>query len=92
MPENETEDDAFVSYLLGGGGGDCDGLSIDHLAHDATRAVGGAHQNGIDAELLRRNALQAAEERVGRSIAAGKSDPEPSKECAEERVEPAAFA
>ena len=47
------------------------------------------HQHGIDAKLLRGDLLQAAEERVGGSVAAGERDAEPAEECAEERIEPA---
>ena len=74
VPEDEAEDDAFVADLFGGGGGDGDGLGVDHFAHDAAGAICGAHQDGIDAELLRGDPLQATEERVGRCVAAGERD------------------
>src|ERR1700756_1131027 len=43
----------------------------------------------MDAELLRSDALQAAEESVGGSVAAGERDAEPAEECAEKWIEPA---
>src|SRR5579862_1979624 len=42
MPEHEPEDAALVSDLVRGRRGDDDGLRVDHLAHDAARAVRGA--------------------------------------------------
>ena len=88
VPEDEAEDGAFVADLVGGGGGDADGLRVDHFAHDAAGAVGGAHEDGTEIQLLRGNFLQAAEEHVGRSVAAGESDAEPADERAEEWEEP----
>src|SRR5712664_1268005 len=64
VPENKAEDGAFVANLVGGGGGDADGLSVNHFAHDAAGAIGGAHQNGAKVELLRGDLLQTAEQSV----------------------------
>src|SRR5207302_2591123 len=89
MPENKAENGAFVADLVGGGGGDADGLRIDHFAHHTAGTVGGTHKNGAQVQLLRSDFLQAAEEGVRRSIAAGQGDAEPSDESAEERKEPA---
>ena len=44
---------------------------------------------GSQIELLRRDFLQTAEERVRRSVASGQRNAEPSDERAEERKEPA---
>src|SRR5579863_8246884 len=74
VPENETEDGAFVADLIGGGGGDADGLCIDHFAHDAAGAVGGTHENGAEVELLGCDFLQAAEESVRGSVTASERD------------------
>src|SRR5947209_4007706 len=38
MPDHETEDRAFVADLIGGGGGDGDGLRVHHFAHHAPGA------------------------------------------------------
>ena len=89
VPEDEAEDGAFLADLVGGGGGDADGLGVDHFAHDAAGAVGGAHEDGAEIELLGGDFLQAAEEHVGGGIAAGESDAEPADEGAEEGEEPA---
>ena len=88
VPEDEAEDGAFLADLVGGGRGDADGLGVDHFAHDAAGAVGGAHEDGAEVELLRGDFLQAAEENVGGGVAAGESDAEPADEGAEEGEEP----
>src|SRR5262249_51331922 len=59
MPYNKPEYLALIPDLIGCGCGHDDRLCIYHLAHHATGAVGGAHQDGIKVELLRRNTLQA---------------------------------
>src|ERR1700676_3236626 len=89
VPEDEAEDGAFLADLVGGGGGDADGLGVDHLAHDAAGAVGGAHEDGAEVELLGGDFLQAAEENVERGVAAGEGAAEPADEGAEEGEEPA---
>ena len=89
VPEDEAEDGAFLADLVGGGGGDADGLGVDHFAHDAAGAVGGAHEDGAEIELLGGDFLQAAEEDVRGGVAAGESDAEPADESAEEGEEPA---
>src|SRR5882762_5444875 len=48
MPEDKAEDGAFVADLVGGRGGDTDGLCVHHFAHDSAGAVCGAHQNGAE--------------------------------------------
>jgi len=89
VPEDEAEDGAFLADLVGGGGGDADGLGVDHFAHDAAGAVGGTHQDGAEVELLGGDFLQAAEEDVGGGVAAGEGDAKPANEGAEEGEEPA---
>ncbi len=81
VPEDEAEDGAFLADLVGGGGGDADGLGVDHFAHDAAGAVGGAHEDGAEVELLGGDFLQAAEEDVGGGVAAGEGDAEPADEA-----------
>src|SRR6266481_5420599 len=89
MPEDKAEDGAFVADLIGGRGGDTDGLCVHHFAHDSAGAVCGAHKNGAEVELLRGDFLQAAEKGVGRGVAAGQRNAEPADESAEKRKEPA---
>src|SRR6202049_647546 len=89
VPEDEAEDGAFVADLVGGGGGDADGLRVNHLAHDPTGAVGGAHENRAEVELLGGDFLQAAEENVRRRVATREGYPQPADESTEERKEPA---
>src|SRR6185369_6856684 len=43
VEEDVAQDLSFMAIPVRGGGGDDDGLGIDHLAHDAARAVGGGH-------------------------------------------------
>src|SRR5215472_13129541 len=88
VPENEAEDRAFVANLIGRRGGNANRLRIDHLAHDATGAVGAGHENGAEMELLRGDLLQTTEEGIGRSIAAGKRDAKPADVSAKEGKEP----
>src|SRR5262245_21666502 len=38
VPDDRLEDVGLLADLVGGGGGDADRLSIDHLAHDAAGA------------------------------------------------------
>src|SRR5437588_11916324 len=89
MPHNEAEYLAFVADLIGCGRGYADRLRVDHLAHHAAGAVRRAHKHRIEAELLRRNALQAAEQGIGRRIAAGERHSQPSEEGSEEWIEAA---
>ena len=77
VPEDEAENGAFVADLVGGGGGDADGLRVNHLAHDPTGAVGGAHENRAEVELLGGDFLQAAEENVRRRVATREGYPQP---------------
>src|SRR5258707_1201852 len=65
-----------------------DRLRINHFAHHSAGAVGGAHQHRAEIELLSGDSLQATEQRVRRSIASGKRDPEPAKKRAEEWKQP----
>src|SRR5215472_17052647 len=88
MPENEAEDRAFVANLIGRRGGNANRLRIEHLAHDATGAVGAGHENGAEMELLRGDLLQTTEEGIGRSIAAGKRDAKPPDVSAKEGKQP----
>ena len=61
VPEDETQNRAFLSVLLGCGARHDDALRVDHLAHHAARGVGGAHQDRTEAELLGCYFLQIAE-------------------------------
>ena len=74
-------------YQLRRGAGDDDALRVDHLAHDAARAVGRGHQHRAEAELLGGDPLQAAEQHVRRRVGAGQRDAEPAEHRPEERVE-----
>src|SRR5579864_2758468 len=40
VKEDVAEDGALIALLVGGDAGDDDALGVDHLAHDAARAVG----------------------------------------------------
>lgn len=64
VPYHKPENNSLIAHLLGSRGGNRDGLRIYHFPHDAACAIRGAHQNRVDTELLRRNSLQASEERV----------------------------
>ena len=88
MPHHKTKNDSFVTDLFGGSGGNRNGLCIDHFSHDSAGAIGRAHKNRVNAELLGRNSLQASKQRVGGRIAAGKSNSQPAQEYAEKRIEP----
>lgn len=68
VPEDEAQDLALVPVPFGGGAGDHDALSVDHLSHNAASAVGCAHQDGGDSDLLGGDFLQTAEEHVGRGV------------------------
>ena len=46
------------------GAGDDDRLRVDHLAHHASGTVCGSHQHRVEADLLRGDFLQAAEQHV----------------------------
>src|SRR5580692_1536060 len=88
MPRHEAENNAFIANLLGSCGRNRNGLSVDHFPHHSAGAVGGAHQNWIDSKLLRRNALQASEERVRRSVASREGNTQPAQKRPEKRIEP----
>src|SRR5215471_12058724 len=89
MPGQETEDRSFIPNLIGRGCGNANGLGIDHLTHDAAGAVGRAHQNRAEVELLGGDFLQTAEESIRRSVATGQSYAKPADISAKERKEPA---
>ena len=67
--------------------GDDDALRVDHFAHDAARAVGGHDQHRVEAELLRGDLLQAAEEHVRTRVRSGQGHAEPAEQGGEERIE-----
>src|SRR5215471_999006 len=89
MPEQETEYRSFIPNLIGRGCGNTNRLRIHHLTHDAARAVGRAHENRAEVQLLRGDLLQTAEESIRRSVAAGQRYAEPADISAEEWKEPA---
>src|SRR5213080_2223811 len=89
MPEDVPENHPLVADLIGRRRGHGDGLRVHHLAHHAARRVGRTHQDRIELELLRGDALQATEERVGRRVAARQRHAQPTQVCAEERKQPA---
>ena len=64
VPEDETKDGALVANLVGGGGGDANGLGVNHFSHDAAGTVCGAHENGAEMKLLSGYSLQTAKESV----------------------------
>ena len=64
MPDEGAQDFAFAADLIGGRRGHDDGLRVNHLAHHSARAIGRSHQHRVDIQLLRGNALQAAEQGV----------------------------
>src|ERR1700674_3620084 len=66
MPEHRAEDrpermGSFVRIVVAGGTGDHDGLSVDHLSHDAARRVGRDGQDRVQVKLVRGDPLQTAE-------------------------------
>ena len=87
MQEDEAEDVAFGAVAFCGRGGDDDALRGDHFAHDASGGVGRGHEVGRDAELLRGELLQAAEEDVGGGVGAGGGGADPADEGSEEGIE-----
>src|SRR2546421_3836375 len=88
MPNHKAEDLAFISYLIGSRGGDNDRLRVHHLAHHSAGAIRCTHQDGIEIQLLCRDALQAPEQRIRRGITAGECNAQPAEKCAKEREEP----
>src|ERR1700689_3083378 len=78
VPRDKAENDSFVADLLGSSGRNRDRLRIDHFPHHTSGAVGRAHKDRVDAQLLRSNSLQAAKERVRRRVTAGKRHSEPT--------------
>ena len=89
VEEDEAEDAALAAGLLGGHGGHDDALGVDHLAHHAARAVAGHDQHRVQAQLLGRDPLQAAEQGVARGVGAGQGHAQPAQQRREERIEPA---
>ena len=85
VPEYKAKDGPFVAYLIGRGRGDANRLRVDHFAHHASGAVGGAHENRAEVELLRSDFLQTAEESIRRSVAAGQGNAKPPDVGTEER-------
>src|SRR5207247_679895 len=65
MEEDIAQDVAFATFLARGYASHDDGLSVNHLAHDATAGIRGCGENGREVELLGRDFLQAAKEHVG---------------------------
>src|SRR5438094_4616021 len=69
IPEHRAEDrpqrvGPLLRVVVACGTGNHDRLGIDHLAHDAAGRVGGDDEDFVQMQLLRRDSLQAAEERV----------------------------
>ena len=91
MEEHEAQDRAFMAVPFGRGRGDDDRLRVDHLAHDAARAVRRGHQHRIDADLLGGHFLEPAEENVRRGVRPRQRHAEPADQRAEKRIGPAAI-
>ena len=62
VKECEPQNAPLMPVPFRGCGSDDDALGVDHLAHDAARAVGSRHQDRIDVQLLGTDTLKAAEE------------------------------
>ena len=91
MPEDGAQDRAggrAIGVSAGGDARDDNALGVDHFAHDAAGAVGGAREEGREAELFGGDFLQVAEEDVGGGVAAGERDAEPADDRREEREPP----
>ena len=58
VPEHEAEDGTLIAYLIGRGRCNANRLRVNHLAHHAPGAIGGAHENRTEIELLRGDFLQ----------------------------------
>src|SRR5215213_447143 len=84
VEEEVAQDVALLALLAGGDAADDDALGVDHLAHHPARAVGGGGQDRGDADLASGDLLEAAEQRVGRGVAAGQGDAQPAEERREE--------
>src|SRR5262245_43774722 len=99
MPDDRFEDVRLLANLVGGGGGHADTLGVDHLAHDAASAVGGADQylsmplrgegegtavGPID--LAGGDFLEAAEQGVAPRVGAREEDAQPTEDGGEEWV------
>src|SRR6185369_98137 len=88
VPRDKSEDDSFVADLLGSCRRNRNGLGVHHFPHYSSGAVVRAHENRVDAELLRSNTLQATKERIGGCIAASERHSQPSQERAKKRIQP----
>src|SRR5579859_2371065 len=86
VPGHESEDNSLIAHLLGGGRGNRNGLRVHHLPHHSTGAIGCAHQDRVDAELLRGNPLQTAKQCVSGCVAASECHSQPPQESAKERI------
>src|ERR1017187_5631003 len=78
VPKDLAEDRSqgvgtLVRIIVTGSTGDHDGLGVNHLTHDAAGGVGGHDEDLIQVKLLRRDALEAPERRVGGRIVATNS-------------------
>ena len=87
MPEHVAEDGAFLALLVGGHGGDHKTLGVDHLAHDAAGGVGCGSEDGVEAQLLGGDLLQATEEHVRGRVTAREGHTQPAQHGAEEGEE-----
>src|ERR1700730_18813025 len=76
----------LVRILVTRGAGDHDRLRVDHLSHDAAGGVCLRDQDLIQVKLLRRDALQASEERVGCRVRSGEKNTEPTEVRSEEWI------
>ena len=64
VEENPPENLSLTPALASGYAGYHDALGVDHLSHDAAGAVGGGSEDRVDAQLVRGDLLQIAEEDV----------------------------
>ena len=71
MLQGKTEQGAFFADHAAGGGGHCQGLGRNHLAHDAAAGIGCTGENRVDAQLFSCSLLQTAKENVARGVGAG---------------------
>ena len=89
MLDREPEQPALVGRgHAGGRDRDRDALNGNHLPHDPRGGVDGGHQDGTEAQCVRRDDLEIAEQRIRRRVASRQEHAHPADDRAEERKGP----
>src|SRR3954470_12728525 len=68
VEEDVTKNLPFATVPIGGGARHNDALGVHHFAHDASRTIGGSHEDRADVGAFRSDLLETSKKDVGSCV------------------------